>query len=424
MRFTNAIRVLVVLSSATSALAGDWPDYRGPRHDGISDAIGLPLHWSESKNVRWKTPIHDEGWSSPVVYGKQVWLTTATEDGKTFFVICVDRDTGEILLDRQLFEVSQPRPLGNNINSYATPSPVIEDGRVYVSFGSYGTACIDTRTFEIIWQRQDLPCDHWRGPGSSPLLWEDLLFLHMDGADVQYIVALDKETGASRWVTFRSVDYDDLGEDGRPSAGGDWRKAYNTPVAIEFEGKAQLISPSAKAAYAYDPRSGRELWRVRHDGHSSAPRVVYGEGIVSIYTGHIGRRAEVWGVRVDGRGDVTQSHVAWKYSRGVSKRASPVLLDGRLYMVSNLGVVSCLDFKTGREIWKARLDGNYSASLVYADKRIHLFSEGGAATIVRPGSKFEVLSTNELDTGLMASPAIVGRGFILRTRTHLYRIEE
>ena len=224
----------------------DWPDFRGPLRDGKSQATNLPLHWGENRNIRWKTPIPHRGWSSPVVRGDQIWLTTASEDGKEFFVFCLDRETGKVLFSRRLFEVELPRPLANDVNSYATPSPTIEEGRVYVHFGSYGTACLDTESFEVLWLRQDLPCDHWRGPASSPLLWQDLLFLTMDGANVQYVVALDKRTGANRWVSFRSADYDDLAEDGRPIASGDFRKAYNTPVVISHQGRNQLISPAAK----------------------------------------------------------------------------------------------------------------------------------------------------------------------------------
>ncbi len=231
-----------------------------------------------------------------MIWGKQVWLTTATEDGKVLSVLCIDRDSGQILLDRKLFDVAKPRPLSNPINTYASPSPTIEEGRVYIHFGSYGTACLDTGTFQVLWQRRDLPCDHWRGPASSPLLWEDLLFLHMDGAAVQYVVALDKTTGANRWVTFRSVDYGDLEEDGRPRASGDFRKAYNTPLVVDFKGERQLISPGAKGAYGYDPRTGREIWQIRHVGHSSAPRTFYSDGLVGIgYGAHRGHGPNLGG---------------------------------------------------------------------------------------------------------------------------------
>ncbi len=424
LRKTQIFTLILFLTTAGVAGGSDnWPDYRGPNRDGSSDAQVLPLHWSETQNVDWKTPIHGRGWSSPVVWGSQAWLTTASLDGKSLFVLCIDRKSGRILLDRRLFDVPKPRPLSNAVNSYATPSPTIEEGRVYVHFGSYGTACLDTQSFETLWQRRDLPCDHWRGPASSPLLWENLIFLHMDGANVQYVAALDKHSGKNRWIAFRSTDYGDLEEDGRPSASGDWRKAYNTPSVVEFQDQMQLISPSAKAAYAYDARTGEELWQIRHDGHSSAARTLHADGVLGINVGYIGGKAEMWGVELGGRGNVTETHVLWKHVRGAPKRSSPVLIDGHAYMVSNEGVVSCIDFKTGRELWKGRIGGNHSASIVYAAGRVHFFSEEGVATIIRPGDRLEVLATNELDSGFMASPAIAGRDFFLRTKTHLYRIE-
>ena len=405
-------------------LFGNWPDYRGPRRDGVSEDANLPLHWSETLNVRWKTPIHGRAWSSPVIWGKQVWLTTATEDGKVLSVLCIDRDSGRVLLDRKILDVAKPRPLSNPINTYASPSPTIEEGRVYAHFGSYGTACLDTGTFEVLWQRRDLPCDHWRGPASSPVLWKDLLFLHMDGADVQYVVALDKTTGANRWVTFRSVDYGDLDDNGRPRQSGDFRKAYNTPLVVDFRGEPQLISPSAKGAYGYDPRTGSEIWQISHGGHSSAPRTLYSDGQVGISTGYIGGTAQLWGVRLGGRGDVTGTHVAWKYARGSPKHSSPVLVDGRVYMMSNDGIATCLDFKTGKEIWKGRIGGHHSASVLYAGGRIHFFDEDGQTTIIQPGETLEILARNQLDDGFMASPAVADGALFLRTTTHLYRIQE
>ena len=416
--------LLLAACFASISLFGNWPDYRGPRRDGVSEVASLPLRWSETLNVRWKTPIHGLGWSSPVIWGKQVWLTTATEDGKILSVLCIDRDSGQILLDRKLFDVAKPRALNNPVNTYASPSPTIEEGRVYIHFGSYGTACLDTGTFEVLWQRRDLPCDHWRGPASSPLLWEDLLFLQMDGADVQYVVALDKTTGTNRWVTFRSVDYGDLEEDGRPRASGDFRKAYNTPLVVDFKGELQLISPGAKGAYGYDPRTGREIWQIRHVGHSSAPRTLYSDGQVGIGTGHIGGTAQIWAVRLGGRGDVTGSHVAWKHARGAPKRSSPVLVEGRVYMVSNDGIATCIDFKNGKEIWKKRIGGLHSSSVLYASGRIHFFDENGLATIIQPGDTLEVLARNKLDDGFMASPAVAAGALFLRTTTHLYRIQD
>ena len=193
---------------------------------------------------------------------------------------------------------------------------------------------------------------------------------------------------------------------------------------IEYQGSPQLISPSAKAAYSYDPYTGQELWHFTHDGHSSAPRTLYADGLACIFLGHVGRLARMRGVRVDGSGDVTETHVAWEYGDAVSKRASAVLVDGRVYMVSNDGIVTCVDFRTGEQVWRKRLGGNFSASAIYAEGRIYFSSEEGVTTVIRPGDTFELLAKNSLEDGCMASPAVAGKAIFLRTKTHLYRIEQ
>ena len=416
--------LLTVLATVPAAArAGDgWPEFRGPRGDGHADAVGLPLRWSETENIKWKTRIHGLGWSTPAVLGQQVWMTTATADGKQMFAVCVDRETGRILHDKKLFDVPNPRPLANPVNCYASPSPVIEPGRVYVSFGSYGTACLDTRTGEKIWERRDLPCNHFRGPASSPVAFGNLLIMHMDGVDHHYVVALDRRTGRTVWKTARSTDYGDLDADGKPRAGGDFRKAYNTPLLVTVAGRTQMLSPAAKAVYAYDPRDGKEIWTVRYAGHSTASRTVFGDGVAFINTGY--SKAQLWAVRADGRGDVTDTHVLWKYTKGVPNRSSPVLVDGRLYMCSDKGIAACLEAKTAKEVWRERLGGNFSASTLYADGHVWFFSEEGKTTVLRPGSTPEIVATSQLDGGFMASPAVAGNAFYLRTRTHLYRIEK
>src|SRR3984885_825995 len=235
------------LLSGTTARA-DWPQFRGPWGDGHvsppgdTKVIGLPLHWSETENIKWKTEIPFQGWSTPVVMGGQVWLTTATEDGHDFFVLCLDADTGEVRFNEKLFHCDNPEPQGNNVNSYATPSPTMEPGRVYVHFGSYGTACLDTKTGKVVWKRDDLPCRHYRGPSSSPVLFGNLLILTMDGVNLQYTVALDKKTGRTVWKTDRSVAWNDENDPGQMTKDGDRRKAHSTPLIVKAEGKLQMLS--------------------------------------------------------------------------------------------------------------------------------------------------------------------------------------
>jgi outer membrane protein assembly factor BamB len=405
----------------------DWPDFRGPWRNGHVSApddpkpIGLPLKWGETENVKWKTPIPHSGWSTPVVLGGQIWLTTATEDGKEFFGICVDAATGKIRLQRKLFHCDTPEPLGNKVNGYASPSPVIESGRVYLHFGSYGTACIDTKDFKVLWKRDDLPCRHLRGPGSSPVLFKNLLILTMDGIDVQYLVALDKQTGKTVWKTDRTADWNDLGPDGKPAAEGDFRKAYTTPIFIEAGGVTQMISAGSKAAYGYDPTTGAELWKVCNAGFSTAGRPISGKGLVFVSTGF--GKTEYLAVRPDGRGDVTDTHVVWRTPRGVPKLPSPVLVDDLLFLLGDNGVMRCVEAATGDEVWQERVLGECYASVIYGDGNLYCFDQTGKAAVLKASRSFEVLATNTLDDGFMASPAVSGKSLILRTKKNLYRIE-
>lgn len=414
----------LLLAASSSPVDGtEWPDFRGPSGDGHAPAEALPpLEWSETRNVRWKTPIHDRGWSSPVVWGNQIWLTAASEGGRTLYAIRVDLDTGRITLDRALFTNDEVEPLGNPVNTYASPSPVVEEGFAYIHFGSYGTACLDAETGETVWERRDLPCRHFRGPASSPLLFEDMLILTFDGVDQQYMTALDKRSGRTLWRTDRSVDFRDLGPDGLPLAEGDLRKAYSTPIVADFEGRQVLLTAGARAGYGYDPTSGRELWRVEHPGFSGASRPVTWRDLVLLNTGY--GTTDLLAVRLGGAGDVSESHVVWTQTRGIPKRSSPVVLDGLVYLVSDNGVATCLEAADGEIVWQDRLPGNYSASPVLAGGRLYFVNESGVTTVVEPGRTFQVLARNEVDEGILASPAVAGRMLILRGRSSLYGLAE
>jgi outer membrane protein assembly factor BamB len=410
------MRTTLLLTAAllpAAAVAGDnWPQFRGPNGAGTTDATGLAVHWSEGENVRWKTPIHGKGWSSPVARGEQVWLTTAPPDGKERYAVCVDRHTGKVLHDILVFTDENPA-FCHAFNSYASPTPAIEEGRVYVHFGSAGTACLDTATGKTLWARRDLPCDHWRGPGSSPVLYGDLLFLTFDGYDRQYVAALDKKTGATVWRKDRDIDYG--------TTDGDAKKAYATPTVVDAAGRLQLVSPSAGAAVAYDPFTGREIWKVRHGGMNVAQPPLSGNGLLYLCTGDGGFR--LYALRPDGRGDVTQSRLAWKYARNVPSRCGPLLVGDLLFFNSEQGVVTCLDAKNGKEVWVARLKGPFSASPLYAEGRLYFFNQDGAAYVVEAGRTWKLLATNTLDDGFMASPAVAGKSLFLRTKTHLYCVE-
>ena len=400
---------------------GQWPQFRGPDGDGVSPSTGLPVTWSETQNVRWKTSIHGRAWSSPVVLGRQVWLTTATPDGKQLFALAIDKDTGKVVHDLKLFDVATPQ-FAHAFNTYASPTPVIEAGRVYVTFGSPGTAAIDTTTGKVLWERRDLECNHFRGAGSSPILFGNLLLMHFDGSDVQYVVALDKRTGKTVWKTNRSVDFADLDPNGKPKADGDFRKAFATPQIVMTGNTPVLVSIGSMATYGYDPLTGKELWRIEEKGNfSGSTRPVVGHGLVFYPTGF--NTGQIFAIRPDGSGTVTNTHVVWKFGRGAPNKPSLLLLGDLLFMINDGGIVTCLEAGTGREVWRSRLTDSYSASPVAADGRVYFFSEDGKATVIEAGRAFKVLAENTLDDGFMASPAIDGQALYLRTRTHLYRIE-
>jgi outer membrane protein assembly factor BamB len=415
LRFALAVVAVLILNTATgTGLAGEtWPELRGPTADGHAGSPGLPLSWSENENVVWKTAIHDRGWSSPVIWHDQIWVTTATEDGHRLFAVCLDRATGKVIHDVAVFDVQEPEHIAE-VNSYASPTPAIEAGRVYVHYGTYGTACLDTQSGKVLWTRRDLNCDHHEGPGASPILYGGSLIFHVDGRDVQYVVALDKATGKTVWKTNRSIDYQPL----HPNT----RKAFCTPIVIDHDGRKQLVSPGAKAVMGYDPATGEELWKIRYFGWSIAPRPLFGHGMVFLINDY--ERPELWAIRPGGRGDLTDTNVVWKIAKGMPQQPPLLLIDDLLYLVSNDGIAGCVEAKTGQMVWRERVGGSYSASPIYADARILLFSRKATTTVLAPGREFKVLAVNQLDGEQMASPAVAGRSLFIRTRTHLYRIEK
>ena len=400
---------------STGLAAEDWPEFRGPHSDGTSTAMGLPRTWSETENVRWKTAIHGRGWSSPVILGQQVWLTTASPDGKTRSALCIDRDSGKVLRDLKLFDVEEPQEI-HLTNSYASPTPVLEPGRVYVTFGAAGTAALDAQNGEKLWERRDLECNHWRGAGSSPILWKNLWICHFDGADHQFIIALDKQTGKTVWRRERSHGFG--GTDN-----GDLKKAYSTPLLIEAAGKTQLISAASRAVFSYEPASGEEIWHVTFERFSSTARPLFDGELVYANTGF--GKGELLAIRPDGSGDVSKNRIVWHVKRGVGSKTSSILHDGLIYsVVDKGGVVSCIEAKTGEPVWTDRVGGNFSASPVLADGLIWFCDERGKTTAIAPGRKFEKVGVNRLESGCMASPAVAGKALYIRTRTHLYRIEK
>lgn len=419
--------LLLSLVCAASLVRADdnWPQFRGPAGDGISDATGLPETWGEQQNVKWKTQVPGKAWSSPVVWGNQVWMTNATPDGHELYAVCLDRDTGKVIFNLKVFDIAHPQYC-IPFNSYGSPTPCIEEGRVYVTFGSPGTACLDTRTGKVLWQRTDFVCNHFRGAGSSPVLYKNLLIMNFDGSDFQFVAALDKQTGRTVWRTDRDIDFGDIEPNGKPRGEGDFRKAFSTPRIFNIDGHDVLISLGSKALYAYEPLTGKELWRVEDkSSFSGSDTPILGDGMIFYGSGH--GQSELLAVKPVGGGEggnIADKSIVWRLHKKVPTRSSLLLHDGLIYMVTDAGVVNCVSAKDGSEVWHGRVDGTYSASPTYADGRIYLCSEQGKITVLAAGREFKVLSENQLPDGIMASPAIVGHALFIRTKTSVYRIEK
>ncbi len=395
---------LLLAFTGIAVHADDWPQFRGPTGQGHSAERGLPITWSESQNVIWKTPVPGRGWSSPSVAGGRVWVTTSIkEKGASLRAIAFDVESGREALNVEVFHL-RSADLTNPKNSHASPTPIVEGDRVYVHFGAEGTAALST-SGDIVWKTR-LPYESQHGNGGSPVLYGDLLILSCDGSDDAFVVALDKRTGKVRWKTSRRQPAD---------------QAYSTPLVIRVGERDELVSVGAYRAAAYDPQTGREIWRVSYaDGFSNVPRPVYGHGLVYIATGF--QQPSLLAVRADGAGDVTKTHIAWTLRRGAPLTPSPLLVGDELYVVNDGGIASCLDARTGEALWLQRLGGEYSASPVFVDGRIYFLSEGGVATVIAPGKEFHQLARSSLDGETLASMAVSGGSIFIRTDSHLYRL--
>ena len=424
------LSALLVLSPVLASLGAteNWPQFRGPAGDGHADATNLPTTFGEGDHVKWKTAVHGKAWSCPVIWGDQLWVTTANEEGTELGVLCLDKSSGKVVRDDTLFHIQNPQ-FCHRFNSYASPTPVIEEGRIYVTFGSPGTACLDTKTGKVLWQRTDLVCNHYRGAGSSPIRWKNLLIMNFDGSDLQYVTALDKDTGATVWKTDRSLDYQDLDADGKVKNEGDYRKAFSTPHVAEIGGKPVLFSSGAKAHYGYDPLTGRELWRYEErEQHSAATRPVISGNTAYILTGF--GKGQLLALKVPPVGDASakpqvlgDGDLAWRIRKGVPNKPSVLLVNGLIFMIDDGGIAACVDAATGAELWRHRVEGNFSAAPIYADGKIYVCSEEGKVAVLAPEKEFKLLAENRLGNGIMAAPIAVGRALFIRTKSDIYRIE-
>jgi len=412
-RLLSCLPILVYFLLALVPLrAEDWPQFRGPTGQGISQEKNLPTEWGPAKNVKWKTPIAGRGWSSPVLSQGRFYLTTAQEaGGKTSLELFVlNAKTGEVVRHQHLFQHDSANiPGHHDKNSNASPTPIVAGKRVYVHFGHLGTACLDSDTGKTIWKNQELAYRPVHGNGGSPVLVDGLLVFTADGASDPVVVALDAETGHLRWKY------------PRPEIDGK-RFSFATPLVIEVGGKKQIVAPGSGSVSGIDPQFGQEIWRAMYDGYSVIPRPVFAHGLVLLSSGYDAPIALA--IRPDGQGDVTRTHVAWEAKKGAPNTPSMLVVGEELYMISDDGVASCLDVRTGKPHWQQRIGGNFSASPVYADGKIYLQSEEGKGTVIAPGRKFKKLGENGFGERALASYAVGDGAIFVRTEKNLYRVEE
>lgn len=410
---------LAVSASASAAeIARQWSEFRGPTGQGHAVGSQLPTNWDAKTNINWRTEIPGNGWSSPVIVDGRVYLTTAvpqSEDAKpdlSLRALCLDAASGEIIWNVEVFQQDgESSPRIHPKNSHASPTPVVEEGMLYVHFGHMGTACLEAKNGSMLWSNQQLSYRPTHGNGGSPVIFEDKLIYSIDGQDKQAVVALDKGTGKVAWETPRKIE-------GLPKY-----FSFCTPLLIDVNGQEQVVSPGSGVVMGLDPKSGEEIWRCGYGkGYSVVPRPIYANGLIYVCTGY--DRSTLVAVRPDGVGDVTDTHVAFTMNKGVPYNPSLVAVDDAVYMVSDNGVLSCLNGKTGELRWKERIGGNYSASLLYAGGLVYVIDESGRTTVFRPGDEYEEVAQNDLGERTLASFGVVGNAIFLRTEKALYRIEE
>jgi outer membrane protein assembly factor BamB len=396
-----------------NAWASEWPEFRGPTADGISTAKNVPTQWSATEHVAWKKAIPGEGWSSPVVVDGKIYLTTAV--GKdpepiSLRAMCVDASDGHVVWDTEVFkpDASVAREIQSK-NSLASPTPIVSGDRVYVHFGHMGTAALDLAG-NVVWRQSSVTYHPQHGNGGSPLLTDGELIFSCDGTENPFITALDSKTGEVRWKTDRNT------KASRPFS-------FCTPTLIDVDGAKQVILPGSGFVGAYDPKDGREIWRVDYaEGFSVVPRPVFANGLLFVASGFM--KPVVYAIDPKGAsGDVTDSHVVWKHEKGGPLTPSVLVVGEDLYFVSDNGVATSVEAKTGKQNWTKRLGGDFSASPVFAEGRIYFENEAGVTTVVKAAKEYEAVATNDLGERMLASPAIVDGAMILRTENNLWRIQ-
>jgi outer membrane protein assembly factor BamB len=417
----HAFGFLAALALLTlPATAADFSQFRGPAGDGHAIAAGLPVNWNSTDHVTWQVPVAGKGWSSPIVVGNRLFLTTAVaktgggQDDQSLRALCLDLKSGKTVWDQEVFSGNHVSTEGllHSKNSHASPTPISDGKRLYVHFGTEGTAALELDTGRIAWKMQDLAYVPRHGSGGSPALVDGLLVVTCDGQDVDYVAAINTQNGKIAWKTDRTLELP--------------RKfSFSTPLVIEVEGRKQIVCPGTGLVAAYEPKTGKEIWRVLYgDGYSVIPRPVFGHGLVFVCSG--------WGVptlfaiRPTGTGDVTETHVAWKQTSkaNVPHTPSVLLIKDDLFLISDTGIASSLDARTGKLHYRKRIGGRYSASPTFADGKIYIQSEAGRGFVLKPGREFVELGRNQLEGRTFASYAVADNALFIRTENRLFRIEK
>lgn len=412
MHLTRLFQMLCVgwLALASIQAATDWPEFRGPQGQGISWATNVPVTWGATNNVAWRSRLEGEGWSSPVVYKGRVYLTYAVPgsgSGVELRVMALDANTGRLWWDTGVF--SEPTSGGSmhQKNSKASPTPLISGDMLFVHYGHLGTACLDLQG-DVRWRQTSLKYNPVHGNGGSPIRVGDSLFFSCDGAQDPFAVALSIRDGSVLWRVDRKTS-------------AEKKFSFSTALLITNGTRQEIISPASGAVFAYDPAQGRELWRVDYgNGYSVIPRPVFSNGLLFIGTGY--DKPNLLAIRPGGTGNLTASNIVWQTSRSAPNTPSVLAMGEEVYFISDGGIATCADAKTGKVHWNERLDGDYSASPVWAEGRIYFLNEAGLTTVVRASTKFEVLAKNDIGQKTLASPAVIDGAIFIRSRDIMFRV--
>ncbi|MBA4191524.1 MAG: serine/threonine protein kinase [Planctomycetaceae bacterium] len=412
LRFALAIPTVLAFTMATSA--AEWSQFRGATGDGHADAAKLPTEWDKTKNVTWRKELPGNGWSSPVAVGGKIYLTTAVPgEGKGDYslrALCVGAKTGEVVWDVEVFKQDgKTAPKIHSKNSHASPTPLVDGDTVFVHFGHMGTACLKTKDGSKVWTQETLKYTPVHGNGGSPVLVDDKIIFCIDGPEKQAVIGLDKKTGKVAWQTPRKANPK------KPFS-------FATPLLITVNGQEQIVAQGSDVVMGLNPKSGEEIWRVKYNGYSVVPKPIFANGVVYLSTGY--DNPVLYAIKADGKGDVTETHVAWTIKKGVPRNASPLLVGDAIYLVADNGLVTCIDAKTGAERWNEQVGKAYSSSPVFANGHVYLLAEDGTATVFKPGSSYDPVATNKMGERALASYGVDGDALLLRTEKALYRIEK